>query len=146
MGVRSIYAFAGLNLAVAAIVAWGAHWSASAAATTPQPNDWVKVSENETFVFYMEPLPVESDDSVRRVWEMFDLKQEHAGHEGEASIRSLNEYDCRAERYRILKASGHSGPMATGQTLWNRSNVGDWAVPGESIFNRVCAARDRQWV
>ncbi len=144
MRTRNIYAFAGLNLAVAALVAWGAHWSASAAA--PAPNDWVKVSENDSFVFYMEPLPVERDSSVRRVWEMFDLKQQHAGHEGEGSIRSLNEYDCRSERYRILNASGHSGPMASGRVLWNRSNVGDWSVPGESLFNRVCAAGHREWV
>ncbi len=146
MGTRNIYPFAGLNLVAAAAIAWGVHWSTSAALAAPAPEDWVKVSENDSFVFYVEPLPVERDGSVRRVWEMFDLKKTHAGHEGEASIRSLNEYDCRSERYRILSASGHSGPMATGEVLWNRSEAGDWAEPGENLFNRVCAGRDAQWV
>ncbi len=148
MAYRSIYWFAGLNLAIAAAIVYGVQRSSPAEGSlgpVPASSDWVKVSENDSFVFYMEPAPAERDGSMRRVWELFDLKQRSA-HEGEASMRSLNEYDCKAERYRILAASGHSGPMATGEVLWNRGNAGEWAVPGEDLFKLVCSRRDAQWV
>ena len=60
------------------------------------------------------------------------------------SRRILVEYDCKEERYRVLSISGHSGPMAGGETLGSDSSRGNWnyiapGTIGETVLKFVCA-------
>lgn len=143
MGYRRICGFAALNLALVGAVAYGVQRSDGIEAPAPAQGAWVKVSENKAFVLYVDPVHTGRNATLRRVWELFDLKN---AHQGEASLKSLDEYDCTTQRYRILSASGHSGPMGTGAVLWNMQHAGRWVVPGEQLLNLMCPPRDAQWV
>jgi len=106
--------------------------------------EWVVVSESEDggLAFYIDPASIRKNGHFRKVWLITDLKQRGEG--GEMSRRVLDEYDCKEERSRILSISGHSGPMAGGETLEMDDGAGKWyaIAPGsmaETVFKRVCA-------
>ena len=89
-------------------------------ATAPAWAEWLKVSENDTVVFYVDPATLRKDGTLRRVLELQDLKRRDR--DGELSRRSVFEYDCADERYRILSSSAHAGQMATGAVIINVSD------------------------
>jgi hypothetical protein len=66
-------------------------------------------------VFYIDPETIRKDGNLVRVWTIYDEKRRHK--DGQLSIRSREEYDCKQERYRYLSMSTHSEPMARGDTL-----------------------------
>ena len=111
-------------------------------AAAPAWAEWVKVSENVRSVYYIDPATIRRDGNLRRVWEIEDLKERGKG--GEMSRRSLNEYDCKEERSRILSISAHSDPMAGGKTLLDYSEPGKWGyhppeTSGQEVMQFVCA-------
>ena len=107
--------------------------------------DWVAIGETDNTTFYIDPTTIRKDGNLRKVWEIQDLKTRHK--DGGMSRRVMLEFDCKAERYRALANSTHTGPMASGQTI----HVGDyerypdsWSeIPpktaAEFILKMVCA-------
>lgn len=105
--------------------------------------EWVKVAASDTSTFYIDPASIRKNGNLRKVWGITDLKQRDSV-DGEMSRRSRGEYDCKEERYRILAFSFHSEPMARGETLRSKDDVGTWhAIPPDSvsadILKIVCA-------
>jgi len=112
-----------------------------ALAAAPAWAEWVKVSETDDSVFYIDPATIRKDGNLRRVWTINDLKQRQK--DGEMSRRFLNEYDCKEERSRILSISEHSDPMAGGKTLVSESKP-IWShvppgTPSQTMMRIVCA-------
>ena len=104
--------------------------------------EWVKMSEIDEAVTYLDPATIRRDRSLRRVWELYDLKVRAKG--GEMSRRAFSEYDCKEERFRMLSNTAHSGPMAAGETLSAWNTPGEWIyiAPGtlaEYALKYVCA-------
>ena len=102
---------------------------------------WVQVSQNDDSYFYIDPETTRKDGNLVRVWGIRDLKQRSK--EGELSIRSRSEYDCKQERRRTLSFSAHSEPMAGGKTLESLTEAGNWNdIPpgsvGSTILKIVC--------
>ena len=73
---------------------------------------------------YIDPATIRKEGSLRKVWEILDLKQRHK--DGEMSRRSRSEYDCKNERRRFMSISEHSEPMARGETLRSVTNTSGW--------------------
>ena len=98
-------------------------------ATAPAWAEWVKVYENATAVFYVDPTTIRKDGHHRRLWELQDMKG--LGQKGMLSLRNLNEYNCKDELVRPLALSGHSGHMATGVVLGSgmASGESDYVAP-----------------
>jgi hypothetical protein len=93
-------------------------------------------------VFSIDHETIRRDGSMRKVWQIHDYKQ--LGKYGEMSVRMRTEYDCQAERHRVLSISLHSENMASGETLKSTSHVGLWLdiPPGsaaEVALKIVCA-------
>jgi hypothetical protein len=89
-------------------------------AANPAWAEWLKASENDAVVFYVDPMSLRTVGAFRRVWELQDLRSRDL--DGELSRRSFIEYDCVGQRYRVLSSSAHSGPMATGEVIANISD------------------------
>ncbi len=112
--------------------------------TIPAQNDWVKVIENDAFVFYVYPGKVHGSGKAREeIWELFDLKVPSALG---LSLRSRNEYDCKQHQYRVLSASGYSGPMGTGRLLWTKRPPSEWNMPLDGLLSLVCSPIQEGWM
>jgi len=72
--------------------------------------EWVRVTETiDGDVYYVDPAAIKKDDHFRRVWLLINLAK---AQEGIASIRSIDEFDCREKRTR--HASGARLPRTNG--------------------------------
>ncbi len=91
-------------------------------AAAPAWAEWVKVSESDLAVWYLDPATIRKDGSLRRVWRIKDHHKHQVSSDGIASYRNLDEYDCKDERFRTIVWSAHSGPMATGVILQSSDN------------------------
>jgi hypothetical protein len=100
---------------------------------------WVSIGESESTAYYLDAETVRSDGSKRRVWRLFDLKQER---DGVRSGKALIEIDCRRGTYRYLKTMYYSEPMGTGKYVGGRGqHTREHIAPGTMISQlatRVC--------
>ncbi len=69
-----------------------------------------------------DPAATRSSEGFGRAWEMQDLKQR--GPDGELSMRTFSEFDCKDERSRILSVSRHPDLMAGGRIIFASDTAG----------------------
>jgi hypothetical protein len=94
---------------------------------------WTRIGESEEVTLYVNRNNIEKEDTVRRVWEMQDLKKSDA--QGVQSRRYLNEYDCNYKMHRLGKMTSYSGPKMTGQKLFDVDEMGYWRkIPPNGVF------------
>lgn len=77
--------------------------------------EWVRVFRSNGDSFYFDPIAIRKDGGQRTVWQLQDLKRRNKA--GVRSIRARVEYDCDAERGRLLSLSEHSKSMASGKEI-----------------------------
>ena len=104
--------------------------------------EWVKYGELDGNSYYYDPATIRRDGSLRRVWELQDLKQR--GAIGELSRRGLIENDCRQERYRVLSLQGFPENMEKGKLLGSGNSPSEWrhVAPrtiAQELLKIVCA-------
>lgn len=104
-------------------------WSISAAA------EWVKFATPEDYTVYFDNASIRKAGDRVKVWELFNYKtqQRGIGSDRYMSAKLQYEYDCKADQYRVLYTSLHSGNMGGGKVLDTGSDfVGEWApiAPG----------------
>ena len=68
--------------------------------------DWVKVAESRDTVYYIDPATIRTDGSFRQAWEIQDFVDKRPN--GARSRRALFEFDCSAERWRVLSIADHT--------------------------------------
>lgn len=94
---------------------------------------WTRIGETEEVTLYVNRNSIEKDDTVRRVWEMQDLKVPDA--EGVRSRRYLNEYDCNYKMHRIGQMTSFAGPKMSGQKIATVDEMGYWRkIPPNGVF------------
>jgi hypothetical protein len=98
-----------------------------AVAATSARAQWVKVAEDGDTAYYVDPATLRRDGGLRQVWEIQDFAARRPG--GARSRYALFEFDCSAERWRVLSITDHAEPMAAGNV------VGSWK--GESAWGYV---------
>jgi len=101
--------------------------------------EWVRVTGADAADVYIDPETIREDGNLVKVWEVHDYKQQH---KDDALSRRLRvEYDCKEQRLRFLSISTHSGPMASGTTLFTHDVPGKpdtWRqIPPGTVGNRV---------
>ena len=129
--------------------------------------DWVKITETDTAVHYVDSNSVRKIGNIRLVWELQNLKVEKrpavwwqeksllemiwrrpmevilGPPEKKISFRYRSEYNCENSTWRVSFYSSHSGPMATGKILKQVEPDYDWAyaspnTPAMNILKKVC--------
>jgi hypothetical protein len=94
---------------------------------------WTRIGETPEVTLYVNRNSIEKDDTIRRVWEMQDLKAADA--EGVRSRRYLNEYDCQYKMHRLGQMTSFSGPKMTGQKVATVNEMGYWRkIPPNGVF------------
>ena len=87
--------------------------------------DWVKVAETRDTVYYVDPATIRTDGSVRQVWELQDFADKRPN--GARSRRALFEFDCSAERWRVLSIADHPEPKAGGTAFGTWAGQSEWS-------------------
>ena len=106
----------------------------------PASAAWVKVYENDTSMFYVDPASIRKNGVLVSAWGIVNLKTQEP--DGALSKRALVEYDCKATRLRVLTIAAFSGPMATGKLLATESKPGDWRpIESESFFGKLVTSK-----
>ena len=90
----------------------------------PAIAEWIHAMETEDAVWYIDPVTIQKNGHMRKVWQLQDLRRR--GPFGEMSRKTLDEYDCKGARYRFLILSAHSEPMAGGKILLSDRNPDGW--------------------
>jgi len=94
---------------------------------------WTRLVETNTMTFYVNRNAIEKEGTIRRIWEMQDLKA--ADPEGVMSRRYLNEYDCKEKMHRIGQMVSFSGPKLSGKPLFSVTEWGYWRkIPPDGVF------------
>ena len=92
-----------------------------------------RIGETPEVTLYVNRNSIEKEDTVRRVWEMQDLKTPDV--EGVRSRRYLNEYDCNYKMHRMGQMTSYSGPKMTGQIIATVNEMGYWRkIPPNGVF------------
>ncbi len=92
---------------------------------------------------YIDIASIRRDGNIRSAWTLQDLANPDPA-TGTMSSRFMYEYDCQAEKYRMLAFSAHSEPMGMGKTLVNQQLALRWmqALPnsfGMAALELVCS-------
>jgi hypothetical protein len=94
---------------------------------------WTRIGETPEVTLYVNRNSIEKEDTVRRVWEMQDLKSPDV--EGVRSRRYLNEYDCNYKMHRMGQMTSYAGPKMTGQVVATVNEMGYWRkIPPNGVF------------
>ncbi|MBK7685728.1 MAG: hypothetical protein KA388_07660 [Rhodocyclaceae bacterium] len=103
---------------------------------------WVKISENDETIVYIDLSTVRKDGNLRTVSQLHDEKKR--SEDGVKSTRISWEYDCNNERVRIVAAASFPETMAGGKKLFSFYKTSEWRdiAPETAGFNglkAVCA-------
>jgi len=94
---------------------------------------WTRIGETEEVTLYVNRNAIEKAGTVRRVWEMQDLKVPDA--QGVRSRRYLNEYDCNYKMHRIGQMTSFTGPKMSGRKIATVEEMGYWRkIPPNGVF------------
>lgn len=94
---------------------------------------WTRIGESEEVTLYVNRNTIEKEDTIRRVWEMQDLKTPDA--QGVRSRRYINEYDCNYKMHRLGQMTSYAGPKMSGQKLFTVDEMGYWRkIPPNGVF------------
>ena len=108
--------------------------------------EWIFLIEQDGVKHFVDSSVKKTDDGMRRIWVLLNMDMGAALASFSYSSRSLQEWDCRQERYRILTAKTYSGLMASGSIIREMEAASDWSyIPPESIGVRylkfACAGK-----
>ena len=94
---------------------------------------WEKLGETPVLTLYMDRSSVQREGTIRRVFEMQDLKVPDP--DGVLSRRYVNEYDCDNQMHRIGRMTSWSGGALSGRKLFDVSDWGYWRkIPANGLF------------
>ena len=96
--------------------------------------EWVALLEQDSVKHFVDSQIKKTDDGMRRIWVLLNMDMGPAFPKASYSIRALEEWDCRQERYRTLTAKTYSGLMASGSIIRETDAASDWSyIPPGSI-------------
>lgn len=108
-------------------------------ATSAAWAEWVKVEDVVSLDYYYDPQTVRKDGSLRRVWEVQNLKNKRKA--TALSRRARIEYDCEHQKFSALSVFTYSGLMGSGERLSGSDSALAWhdIEPGSlAVLKLVC--------
>ena len=117
--------------------------------STPVLASWAKLVKTDNTTFYIDQATIHKNGQFVKVAELLDFNPK-ASEAMALSLKLQTEYDCKAEKYRILEATPFSGNLLSGNMLTlSKEETGDvlqmkqWLLidpdaPLHIILNAVC--------
>jgi hypothetical protein len=106
---------------------------------------WVRVAEDPEAIAYYDPASVEHTAHVATLWELRDFRRAATSASDRVfrSAKSQTQYDCAAERGRVIVQQPFEGQMGEGRALDAPRIDGDWEAidPGSAraaVLAQVC--------
>ena len=95
---------------------------------------WEKAATSPNGTFYLDHATIHKNGDLRQAWQVEDLAKKRP--DGAMSIRTLREYDCKADKVRVVSISDHDGAMATGHAIHSSDKPGKWvAIPPATVIS-----------
>ena len=95
---------------------------------------WTRVGENDDMVVYTDSATIQRTGNLARLWRLNDLKAERStavtmsAGEWYSSVRLRLEYDCTAEKARILAFVAHTANMGGGKVVLHDPEAQAWST------------------
>lgn len=112
-------------------------------AAAPAWAELTEIATRDEQTLLLDTATIQKDGALRRAWTVCNYSVPNA--DGALSTRSLMEYDCATNRYRILILSTHSECMAEGQALHIEAAASPWwrdiplGTVAAKVLGLVCA-------
>jgi len=108
--------------------------------SVPAYAEWVAVGGNEEAVVtvYADPGTIRRAGNLVTVWHLNDFKNvQIVKGTPYLSVKAQHQYDCTADRERILALMKFSGNMGSGRVVYKDSHEGKWkpVAPGSVSHN-----------
>jgi hypothetical protein len=106
--------------------------------TTPKAwAEWVKVGNNDSGVFYLDPSTLTKSEGLRRISMLIDWKARDRN--GALSTLSVHIYDCEGRKFKQASVTSYREAMAKGAIVVSGSVPGEWqSVPSKGMIDIVC--------
>lgn len=89
--------------------------------------EWTIVSGSHEFLSYMDMGTIRRNGNFVKIWGLLDhFKEKTQGTIVYLSEKTLEEYDCKEERYRTVAYVQLRGKMGTGTVVGHNSDIGKW--------------------
>lgn len=85
------------------------------AVAMPSAAEWVKITEDRDIAIYADPATIRKNGTLRRVWELRDLKGRSPGNPQSDEVHF--EYDCYGDRMRMIESILYAEAMGKGRVL-----------------------------
>lgn len=95
---------------------------------------WTRVGENDDMVVYADSVTIKRAGNLTRLWQLNDLKAERStavtmsAGEWYSSVRLHLEYDCTAEKARVLAFVAHTASMGGGKVVLDDKEAQPWST------------------
>ncbi len=108
--------------------------------------EWTQVEDSfDGISTYVDLSSIRKTGSLRRIWALFDFSkpQEDSKY---LSMKSLSEYDCKTEKYRVLSNTIFRGNMGSGEVINAPEPDRSWQYispesKAEFFYKLVCKRR-----
>jgi len=90
--------------------------------------EWVQIGGNESATAYADRATIEKASNLVRMWDLLDFKAVQARPYGTPylSQKTLQEYDCKEARARILDVLRYAENMGSGEVARVDSDSDEW--------------------
>jgi hypothetical protein len=105
--------------------------------------EWTRIDGNDRLSLYADKATIRRNGNLVKMWDLLDFK---TAQKNVLSVKVQSEYDCKAERSRILAVTRFSGQMGNGTVVYGNNDSGKW-LPiepgsiGESKWKIACGKR-----
>ena len=109
--------------------------------------EWVKVEGNEFVTFYVYPASIHKKGNWATMLTLVDFKTvNNSGGRPHMSSKTLHEYDCSENLWRLLNYSYYSENMGGGEMVYSEASLGTWepVKPGSGTKTRWKIACGKQ--
>lgn len=109
--------------------------------------EWTEVGGNENQTVYADLATIHKAGKGVKMWSLLDLKAaDTTTTRPYLSMKMLNEFDCKGERYRFLASSNHSGNMGGGEVVYRMDSIAEWnPIPPTSAVKTLWKAACKKW-
>lgn len=109
--------------------------------------EWTEVGGNENQTVYADLATIHKAGKGVKMWSLLDLKAaDTTTTRPYLSMKMLNEFDCKGERYRFLASSNHYENMGNGEVVYRMDRVAEWnPVPPTSAVKTLWKVACGKW-
>ena len=97
--------------------------------------DWTQISDNDNDTLYIDMSTIDKTGNTVKMSDVLNLKKNTG--DNYLSLKSLQEYDCKESKTRVISFSTYSAAMAKGNLVKSNGRVHDWLPVKAGGLNEI---------